>query len=79
MNFIDGMLGHSLEDIFEPFPGVDIEGFAGSEEGIDHGDSLCSGMGACEKVVFASQRQWANDVFNFVVIDFHSAIAEIMF
>jgi len=52
---IGGIIGDDFQDPFQPGKGIYIVMFAGSEEGIEHSSTLCSGMGSGKQVIAPPQ------------------------
>ena len=74
---IDRMRADTLEDITQPFPGIDPLDLTASEEGIHHGGSLSPLVGTGEQVVLAAQGQRADGVLDEIVVDLQATVVEV--
>ena len=66
-----------MQHIFEPCVGVNALEFAGSQQGVNHGGSLCTVVAACEKVIFAAQCYGSDLIFDEIIIDFELSVEDI--
>ena len=74
---VDRMVSDVGEDVCEVVFRVDPVELGCSEQRVDHGSAFSSGVGACEKVVLAAERDDAQRSFGCVVVDLDGAIVEV--
>jgi hypothetical protein len=55
MEVIHLAIGYPVKNISEPFGGIDIVNFTGTQQGVNNGCALCSFMVATEQVIFPTQ------------------------
>ena len=67
-----------VDHVGEPFLWVDVVFFAGSEEAVEHCHILSSLVSSGKEVVFSTQCQGSDGVFNPIVIHFKDAILEVV-
>ncbi len=67
-----------VDDIGEPLLWINIPGFTGTEEAVKHSYMLSRLVIPGKKVVFASQGQGADFVFNKIAVNFQHTIFEVV-
>src|SRR5690606_4976692 len=64
---------NAFQRTFQPLVGINVLGFTRSKEAIHHGNALSSILGAGEEIIFSSQSQGLDLVFDQVIIKFYIA------
>jgi hypothetical protein len=67
------------QNIGQPFPRIGPSVFAGSKKAVHHRRALSAWMGASKQIILAAQGQWTDGVLDKVIIDFDTAIIQVMF
>jgi hypothetical protein len=70
---------YGFQSIFKPLMWVNFIGLAASKKAVHHRRALSAWMGASKQIILAAQGQWTDGVLDKVIIDFDTAIIQVMF